>query len=459
MNSVIRNIVEQLDIMSYLNVLSFSVLSGCGTSISPSLNDLDMIEELCKDMSPNQMPYNVFFMNGLYSRGVPIYSEETENPYNLEGYQWLNKKSKKTIDIEVMACSIICCCSLIEKLMTNQIQPENSQFITFMLFMTALQQGKFIKRHLKIGDLYYSGEDNSENSKDLHIQITSKDPDRVSQFLTLQAFTALKRLGNFNVPYLYIKNGEFEEDLELLHPLYDEMLEHISEIKSKDLASIGLCIAGIYVSGDQPCKTAYNTLERIGSELLKRLGENGEVARSGSDAMGSSAATLFNCLNLLSQIYYMFGNKTYFHGCTKIYNRLNSFWDKEHGIFKFKDSNKQSYSIKDISAGIAALLSFYAALPDSKFIEPLEEQIKGLFDTAFVKSHIFSGQCRPILEQQFMSLPVYEEAVPNTAPVFKKAFEYKINKGKFYCDADVFRADYVLTACRLLLNNISSYCI
>jgi hypothetical protein len=34
----IRSIVEQLNIMLYLNVLSFSVLSGSGTSVSPSLH-------------------------------------------------------------------------------------------------------------------------------------------------------------------------------------------------------------------------------------------------------------------------------------------------------------------------------------------------------------------------------------------------------------------------------------
>lgn len=459
MDDIIKNILDQLNIMSYLNVLSFSVLSGSGTSVSPSLHDLDVIEELCKDMPPNQRPYNIFFMDSLYKRNAPIYAKKIDNPYNFESYQWLDRKRKETIDIEVMACSIICCCSLIERLITNQIILENNQFIAYILFKTALHQTKFIKHHLKIGELYYSGEDISENSKELHIQIAPKEPDIVSQLSVLHAFAALKRLGNYNIPYMQLKHDEFEEDLDLRHPLYADILKHISDIKSRDLVNIGLSIIGIYVSDNASCKAAYNALGKIGSELINRLSENGEITRTGADILESSSVTLFNSLNFLSQLYYMFGGKSLYHACSKIYNKLNDSWDKKHGIFKLKDSNKQSYSIKDISSAIAALLSFNCILSDSKMIELLEEQVKGMYETGFIKSHIFNGQHQPILQQFIMDLPASEEPVENTAPVFYKAFEYKLSKGKFYCDADVFRADYVMYACCLLLNNISNYCI
>lgn len=456
-NNIIRNIVEQLDIMSYLNVMSFSVLSGCGTSIVPSLNELDIIEELCKDMSPNQMPYNVFFMNSLHGRCLPIYAVEAENPYNLEGYKWIDKKRKADIDIEVMASSIICCCSLAERLLTNQIQLENNPFIAYLLFSNALHQGRFIRHHLKVGDLYYSGEDVSEDKNEPHMQIASKNPDRLSQFLVLQAFTMLRRLGSCGIPYMHMKNGEFEEDLDLLHPLYRDVAQHISEIKSRDLANLGLCIAGIYANGDSPCELAYKTLDGICSELQKRLNDNGGIVRSASDNLESSPATLFNTMNLLSQAHYMFDGKAHMHTCLKIYSRLNSFWDNEHGIFKFKDSNKQSLSIRDISASISSLLALYTAASDTKLIEHLESQIKALFETTFLKSKILNGQSRPILQEHALELPDFQENDPSNAPVFNKAFEYKISKGKFYCEADTFRSDYVLTSCRMLLTNISSW--
>jgi hypothetical protein len=42
------------------------------------------------------------------------------------------------------------------------------------------------------------------------------------------------------------------------------------------------------------------------------------------------------------------------------------------------------------------------------------------------------------------------------APVFNKAFEYKISKKKYYGDADIFRADYVLPASAILINCINN---
>ncbi|MGB7603894.1 MAG: hypothetical protein WBL93_00235 [Lutisporaceae bacterium] len=460
MITTVKDIIRQLDIMLYFNIISFSVLSGSGTVVSPSLHDLDIIEELCKDMPPNQKPYNVMFMNSLYKRNIPLYAKDIKNPYDFESYQWLDMKRKKNIDIEVMASSIISCCSIIERLITNQLQLENNQFIAFILFKTALHQAKFIKKHLKIGDVYYCGEDVSlDAAKELHIQITSKKPNSISQLYVLQAFTALNRLNTYNLPFMQYNENEFNEDMSLLGPIYDIVLENIKEIKSRALTSIGLCITGIYVNCEAPSKTTYKVLDRIGTELQERINENGEIARTESDVEKSSTGTLCNCLNLLSQLFYMFGDKAYYNACTKIYRRLDFTWNREHCIFMLKDSNKQLFSIKDISAIIAALLSFYCITEDSKLTKQIEEQIKGFYEKTLIKSKIFVNQVHPIIQQNIMESFSSIEAAKDTAPVFNKSFEYKVSKAKFYYDADVFRADYVLPSCCLLLNTINSYCI
>jgi hypothetical protein len=55
-----------------------------------------------------------------------------------------------------------------------------------------------------------------------------------------------------------------------------------------------------------------------------------------------------------------------------------------------------------------------------------------------------------------MKLYDSQESDKSWAPVFNKAFEYKLSKNKYYCDADVFRADYVMPACAMLLNSINN---
>lgn len=457
--STVKAITRQLDMMVYLNVISFSVLSGSGTTVLPSLHDLDTIEELCKDMPPNQKPYNVMFMNSLYKRNVPFYAREIKNPYDFESYQWVNIKRKKDIDIKVMASSIISCCSIIERLITSQLQLENNQFIAFILYKTAMQQAEFIKKHLKIGDIYYCGEDVSPDAaKELHIQIAAKKPDSISQLFVLQAFAALNRLNAYNIPFMQFSKNKFSEDISLLDPLYSIILSNIKAIKSRELANIGLCIINIYINSDTPSIAAFRVLDRIGTELHKRIKDNGEIKRTDSDIEKSSAATLCNCLNLLSQLYYMFGDKAYYNACIKMYSSLDSVWNSEHNIFILKDSNKQSFSIKDISAIIAALLSFYRIAFDSGLAKHLEDQIKGFYDKALVKSRIFINQIHPILQQNIFDSFSSAEGSKDIAPVFYKAFKYKVSKAKFYCDADIFRADYVLHSCCLLLSSISNYC-
>ncbi len=457
--STVNDIIKQLNIMVYFNIVSFSVLSGSGTIISPSLHDLDIIEELCKDMPPNQKPYNVMFMNSLYKRNTPLYAKEIKNPYDFESYQWLDIKRKKDIDIEVMAFSIINCCSIIERLITNQIQLENNQFVAFILFKTALHQAEFIKKYLKIGDIYYCGEDVSHDAaKEFHIQIASKNPESTSQLCVLRAFTALNYINNYNLPYMKFNENKFDEDISLIAPLYSIVLGNIEEIKSRELANIGLCITQIYVNSDILSKASFKVLDGICTVLKKRIDENGAITRTKSDIEKSSTYTLCNCLNLLSQLYYMFGDKACYQACTKIYHRLDSTWNREHNIFIIKDSNKQLFSIKDISSIIAALLSFYYIVDDSKLKKQIEGQIKDFYEISLVRSKIFVNQTHPIIQQNIIECLTSIEAVKDTAPIFNKAFEYKISKAKFYCDSDVFRADYVMSSCSLLFNNISIYC-
>lgn len=451
------DIKRQVNSMIYLNLMSYSVLSGCGNSSMPSRRDMEEIETILEAFPPDKRPYNINFLDSLYKRCMPKYQVDIENPYNLSDFKWISKKSKKIIDIDIMANSIISCCNLIERILTFDIQLENPNFIIYILHKSAMNQAIFISQHLKIGSVFYNGEDVAEeDSKELHIQISSDNPNIVSQFAVFHAISSLIQISNYGLPFFNHPMEEMIEELNILPSLLVNFSENIDSYSTKELSQIGLHLTEVYKKSGCYLDIIHKFIHKITKELCQRTRSDGKVLRKKDGEETASPSTTANCLNLLSQFAYMFSSKSSYETSRIIYNDILTIWEEKSKVFKLKNSNKQTYSIKDLAAIIAALFSFSKILMDTNQCEDLEKQIVNFSEATLLKSCIFNGQYYPILQQNKMKLHDAIESEKPWAPVFNKAFEYKISKSKYYCDADVFRADYVLPACTILLNCINS---
>jgi hypothetical protein len=451
------DIRSQMNSMIYLNIMSYSVLSGCGNCSMPNLKEIEEMEPILQALPHDKRPYNIFFTNSLYKKCMPQYQEDIENPYNFSSFKWIEKKRKKTIDIEVMANSIICCCNLIERLLTFDVQLENLNFIIYILHKTATNQARFIKRYLKIGNMFYHGEDVAKlESEDLHIQITADKTDSISQFAVLHATAALIQLSNYDLCFFNYPVEELIEDISILPDLLHRYMEGLEEYSSKELSNIGLHIAEIYKKSEFHTDACRKALHKIGKELCHRTKSTGEIQRRKDIEETASPSTTASCLNLLSQLAYMFSSKSSYEASQMIYQNLLVLWDKESRIFKLNSGNKQRFNLKDLSSIVAALFSYSKILQEPDLRNELYRQIVEFSETTLVRSCLFNGQCYPILQQNKMKLHDSQECDSPWAPVFNKVFEYKLSKKKYYCDADVFRADYVLPACALLLNCINN---
>ena len=457
MDYAMMDIKRQINSIIYLNLMSYSVLSGCGNCSAPGRKDMEELDSILEALPLDKRPYNIYFADSLYKRCMPQYQVDIQNPYNFNDFKWISKKSKKIIDIEVMANSIIGCCNLIERLLTFDLQLENPNFIIYILHKTAINQAIFINEYLKIGNVFYNGEDVAEiDNKELHIQIASDNPNRISQFAVFHAISALIQISNYGLQFFNYPIEELFEDLNILPALLANSTENIEESSTKELSQIGLHLTEIYKKSGCCIDIIHKFLHKITRELCQRTESNGKVKRYKDSEEISSPNTTANCLNLLSQLAYMFSSKSSYEASHIIYQDISTTWHEKSKVFKIKSSNKQRYSIKDLAAIIAALFSYSRILQDVSQNEDLEKQIISFTETTLLKSRLFNGQCYPILQQNKMKLHDALEFEKSWAPVFNKSFEYKLSKNKYYCDADVFRADYVMPACVILLNCINN---
>jgi hypothetical protein len=451
------DIKRQINSLVYLNLMSYSVLSGCGNCSMPALKDIEEIDYILDAVPRDKRPYNIYFANSLYKKCMPQYQVAVEDPYNFNNFKWKSKKSKKIIDIDVMANSIIGCCSLIERLLTFELHVENPNFIIYILQKTALNQAIFIDRYLKVGNVFYNGEDVTEgDGKEFHIQISSDNPDRASQLAVFHAISALVQISNYGLPFFHSHVEELFEDLNALPSFLTNSIDSIEESSTKELSQIGLHLVEIYKKSGCYTDIIHKFLHKIAKELCQRTKSNGKVLRNKGSEEISSPGTTANSLNLLSQLSYMFSSKSCNETCNIIYQDILTTWDEKGRVFKTRDSNKQSYSIKDLASIIAALFSYSRILQDANQYDNLAKQVASFTETSILKSSIFNNQCNPILQLNKMKLYDSQESDKSWAPVFNKAFEYKLSKNKYYCDADVFRADYVIPACAMLLNCINN---
>lgn len=453
----VMDIKKQINSMIYLNVMSYSVLSGCGSCSIPSRKDIEELEPLFQALPADKRPYNICFSDSLYKKCLPQYEETIDNPYNFSSFRWTSRKRKKIIDVEVMANSIIACCNLIERILTFDLQLENRNFIIYLLHKTALNQARFIKKYLKVGNVFYNGEDvAAEDSNELHIQISSDDPDRVSQFAVFHAFAALIQMSNYDLYFFNYPIEELLEDINVIPIALTDISENVEKCSSKELSLIGLHIAEVYKKCEYFTDECNKALKKIARVLCQRVTDTGEVLRRDDKEEIASPSTSANTLNLLSELCYMFSSKGCCDASHKIYKNFCTNWDNESSVFKLKDSNKQRYSIKDIASIVSALFSFTRVIHEIDSRDELYNKLLKFSETVIIKSGIFNEQSYPILQQQKLELHTALEHEKLWAPVFNKNFEFKISKKKYYIDADVFRADHVLPACAMLLDSVNN---
>lgn len=453
----IQHIKKRLNNMIYLNIMSFSMLSGCGNCSLPSHEEERYLKGLNNYTEYQHKPYNIFFTDSLYKKATPKYEVQIIDPYDFEGFKWIAKKRKKVIEAEVMANSIITSCNIIERLLMCEFQLDNPSLIMNLLHHNATKQASFMRKHLKISELYYNGEDVGEDEDpELHIQISSDNPDIESQFAVLHGFAALEQLENLNVFPMHFGHEALEEELSRLPFLCGNLIQDIKNQSTKELALVGLHLVGIYKKTNAFSQIVCKALEAISIELCSRTSASGEISRSRAEGEQCSLSTLTNCLNFQAQMTYMFNFKEAFSISKLIYKKVDSLWNSQHNIFTPRDSNKQSFTIKDIASIIGALFSYYNIAGYSHDENRLTEQITGFFETSFVKSCILNKQGCAMLQQSKLELHEVENDEKLWAPVFNKSFEYKLSKGKFYCEAEVFRADYVMRACMTISNSINN---
>lgn len=451
------DIKKQINNMVYLNVLSFSVLSGCGNCTKLDWPDYELVEEILEGIPSENRPYNIFFTDSLYKKGTPQYIKPSDTPYDFEGFQWVDKRQKKYIDVETLANSIISSCALAEKILTLELQLENPRFMAFLLGRNALRQARFIVKHLMVGDVFYNGEDVTEEHESvLQIQIAPKQPDVTSQLSVLHAFAALEQLSHLCPAYVNLENNEFSSELANHDFICNELANNTKHLSTKKIASNAIHLLGIYKKSSMGNEALNKVIGKCAVEICRRTTAEGEIVKGNESSEGCSFVTMVHCLNFISQLAYMFEYENFSRTADLIYKKLNAHWDGKHKIFKVKDSNKQSFSIKDCAAIISALFSYYSIQKEPDTAHAVTAQIIGFSEICLIKSGLVNAQSSPILQSSLLECSNALKPDKAWAPVFNKSFEYKISKEKYYCDAEAFKADHVLLACSILLNSISN---
>ncbi len=148
------DIIKQCNTMTYLNVISFCLLSGCGSIEMPDEQELSHIYKLLKGAGSIRMPKNITFMSSLYKRCIPIYAAIPEASYDFKSFRWLEKKMKKSVEPNVLAHSICSMTALIPIIQNGEIQMENKEFIAYCLGVNSIKQARFLIDYLKLGDFY-----------------------------------------------------------------------------------------------------------------------------------------------------------------------------------------------------------------------------------------------------------------------------------------------------------------
>ncbi len=446
------DIIKQCNTMAYLNVASFCLLSGCGNIEMPHEQELNDIYKLLKGENTSKMPKNITFMSSLYKRCVPAYAVLPDTPYDFKCFRWNGKKNKRVIEPNVLAHSICAMTALVPIIQNEEIQLDNKAFITYCLGVTAIKQARFLIDFLKLGDFYYSGEDMGDNEYgEYNIVLNNENPDIRTQFYTAEALSSVVGLISENELYPREILAKLEKSLEILPVICENVIENINNISSRDLSIICLSLLATLKHTIPPREIAYNTANAMGFELCERLARTGDISRNMSDDSTSSFATLCNTLNCLFKLYEVNCISIYETAYLKLYDRIDSYWDKNSGLFTTSSKSKQKYSFKDISAVLAALRALRNCLTDPDLYMHVDRQLSSFYSSAIISSKLFNNQFYSILQDAKLELHTLGSSEKGSAPVFAEGFEVKVNKKKYYCESGVFEAEEILLGCRYLL--------
>ncbi|MFZ5352531.1 MAG: hypothetical protein ACOZCL_07345 [Bacillota bacterium] len=447
-----QDIVDQCNAMVYLNTVSYCMLSGCGNIELPQENELEKMYALMGDIDEHKKPGNIFFMSSLYKRCMPVYSQYPETAFDFNSFQWIHKKARKIVKPDIMSYSIYCLSLLSKKIRDGEISIEHKDFMEYCLLNTAMKQAQFCRQFLKIGDLYYSGEDISDNSYgEYQIEINPDDASLLPQLFMLEAFSMLIKCARdrdfFSIASIQGLEGEFK----LIPALCNNITENINMIKSRDLSLAGLSLINLYKSSEDYKHILYDTSNMIGCELNERLYTNGDIGRNIIDRECSSFITLCNSLRFFVKLHEINPMDFYSSAIAKIYDRIDSFWNDNMGLFININEKKVKYTIKDIGYVFAALKALRDHFKESELCLYVEKQLSGFYRAALVNSKIFNNQAYPILQNDRLELHTLGTLDKKMAPVFMKEFEIKINKKKYYCQSGIMRPEYVMCGCKQLL--------
>jgi hypothetical protein len=446
------DIIKQCNTMTYLNVISFCLLSGCGSIEMPDEQELSQIYKLLKGTNSSRMPKNITFMSSLYKKCIPVYAAVPEVPYDFKSFRWLEKKMKRSIEPNVLAHSICCMTALATIILNGELQPENKDFIAYCLGINSIKQARFLIDFLKLGDFYYSGEDAGDNVYgEYRIILNNENPDIKTQFFAAEAISSVLELLCRNELYPKGLVPKLEKALEVLPLLCENIIENINDISSRDLSVIGLSLISILGRTDMYREAVYNTANVIGFELCERLSHTGDIARNIADESFSSFITLCNCMNFLIKLHEINDLIKYEASYLKLYDRIDSYWDRSSGLFLISGKSKQKYSFKETAAVFAALRTLRSCLTDPDLFMHVDRQLSVFYSATFISSKLFNNQFYPILQENKLELHNLGSAEKNTAPVFSEYFEVKVNKRKYHCEPGVFQAEDILLGCKYLL--------
>lgn len=446
------DIIKQCNTMAYLNVLSFCMLSGCGNIELPDEQELSQIYKLLKGTSSSKMPKNIAFMSSLYKRCIPTYAAIPEAFYDFKSFRWLEKKMKKSIEPNVLAHSICSMTALLPIILNGEIQSENKEFIAYCLGVSSVKQARFLIDYLKLGDFYYSGEDTGDNVYgEYKIILNNENPDIKTQIFAAEALSSVLELLEQNGLYSRGIIPKLENALEVLPVICDNIVENINDISSRDLSVIGLSLLSIMSHTVRYRDIVYKIANSIGFELCERLAHTGDIARNISDGGFSSFITLCNCMNCLIRLHEINELIIYEASYLKLYDRIDSYWDKNSGLFLISGKSRQKFAFKETAAVFAALRTLRSCLTDADLFMHADRQLSAFYSATFISSKLFNNQFYPILQETKPELHNLGSTGKNTAPIFSEYFEVKVDKRKYHCKLGVFQAEDVLSGCKYLL--------
>lgn len=446
------DIIKQCNSMTYLNVISFCLLSGCGNIEMPHEQELNQIYKLLKGTKSSMMPKNIAFMSSLYKRCTPVYAAPPETPYDFKSFRWVSKKMKRVIEPNVLAHSISSMTALISIIQSGEIQLDKKEFIAYCLGICSTKQARFLVDFLKLGDFYYSGEDTGDNAYgEYKIVINNENPDLRTQFYVVEALSSVIKLLDQNELYFKDHIPKLKQGIDILPVICENVLENINDISSRDLSLICLSLLSTLKHTELQAEIVYKTVNSIGFELCERLARTGDISRNISDDSSSSFITLCNCIKCLIMLYEVNSISTYEVSYLKLYDRIDSYWDSSCGLFVTTSKSKQKYPFKDVSVVISALRAFRSCLTDTDLYMHVDKQLSSFYSSAIISSKLFNNQFYPILQEGKLELHNLGSSEKNTAPVFAEFFEVKPNKKKYHCEPDVFQAEEILLGCKYLL--------